>query len=153
MLLYYWIYLSRCEKEMKCSASLAFYLFSPTRLINSIKLEHSCKILYVFETLLESLTCVMIPFYHVSSHYLFFYIIEPIQATSKGSDQTARIRRLIWGFAGRTYHIAGNLMPWLNYKKKLTLSWNILRCVSTVKLVLSSHPKKAKNWFSRPIIA
>ena len=28
-----------------------------------------------------------------------------IQATSKGSDQTARMRRLIWGFAGRTYHI------------------------------------------------
>ena len=28
-------------------ASLAFYLFSPTRLINSIKHEHSCKILYV----------------------------------------------------------------------------------------------------------
>ena len=31
-----------------------------------------------------------------------------IQATSKGSDQTARMRRLIWGFAGRTYHIVGN---------------------------------------------
>ena len=28
-----------------------------------------------------------------------------MQATSKGSDQTARVRRLIWGFAGRTYHI------------------------------------------------
>ena len=28
----------------------------------------------------------------------------------KGSDQTARMRRLIWGFAGRTYHIVGNLM-------------------------------------------
>ena len=32
---------------MKCSASLAFYLFSPTRLINSIKHEHSCKVLFV----------------------------------------------------------------------------------------------------------
>ena len=32
---------------MKCSASLAFHLFSPTRLINSIKHEHSCKILYI----------------------------------------------------------------------------------------------------------
>ena len=29
-------------------ASLALYLFFPTRLINSIKHEHSCKILYVF---------------------------------------------------------------------------------------------------------
>ena len=38
MPLYYWI----CEKEIKCSASLAFYLFSPARLINSIKHEHSC---------------------------------------------------------------------------------------------------------------
>ena len=46
MLLYYWIYLTRCEKEIKCSASLAFYLFSSTRWINSIKHEHSCKILY-----------------------------------------------------------------------------------------------------------
>ena len=33
-------------KKIKCSASLAFYPFSPTRLINSIKHEHSCKIFY-----------------------------------------------------------------------------------------------------------
>ena len=33
-----------------------------------------------------------------------------IQAISKGSDQTAHMRRLIWGSAGRTYHIVGNLM-------------------------------------------
>ena len=36
------------KKEIKCSASLVFYLFFPTRLINSIKDEHSCKILYAF---------------------------------------------------------------------------------------------------------
>ena len=55
------------KKEIKCSASLTFYLFSPTCLINSIKHasitfylfsptclmnsikhEHSCKILYVY---------------------------------------------------------------------------------------------------------
>ena len=35
------------EKEIKCSASLAFYLFSSTRLKNSLKREHSCKILYI----------------------------------------------------------------------------------------------------------
>ena len=35
------------------------------------------------------------------------------QATSKDSDQTAHMRRLIWGFADRTYHIVGNLMHWL----------------------------------------
>ena len=39
---------------------------------------------------------------------------QNIQATSKGPDQNARLRRLIWGFAGRTYHIVGNLMSWLN---------------------------------------
>ena len=33
--------------------------------------------------------------------------------TSKGSDQTARMRRLVGGFAVRTYHIVGNLMHWL----------------------------------------
>ena len=41
-------------------------------------------------------------------------------ATSKGSDQTAHMRRLIWGFAGRTYHIVGNFMSRLNF---LYLGW------------------------------
>ena len=35
------------------------------------------------------------------------------QAIIKGSDQTARMRRLILGFAGLTYHIVGSLMRWL----------------------------------------
>ena len=45
---------------MKCSASLAFYLFSPTRLINSIKHEHSCKILYLHRALcsIGSILCI-----------------------------------------------------------------------------------------------
>ena len=34
---------------------------------------------------------------------------------SKGSDQTARMRRLVRAFAGRTYHIVGNLMSRLNF--------------------------------------
>ena len=34
-----------------------------------------------------------------------------IQGTGKGSGQIARMRRLFWAFAGRTYHIVGNLMP------------------------------------------
>ena len=33
-----------------------------------------------------------------------------IQAASKDSDQTAHMRRLILGFAGRTYHVVGNLI-------------------------------------------
>ena len=32
-----------------------------------------------------------------------------MQATNKGSDQTARMCRLVLGFAGRIYHIVGNL--------------------------------------------
>ena len=47
MLLYYCIHQTHCEKEIKCSASLTFYFCFPTHLINSIKHEHSCKILYI----------------------------------------------------------------------------------------------------------
>ena len=43
-----------------------------------------------------------------------------MQATSKGSDQTARMRRLILGFAGWTYHIVVNLMPQLIWKLLVT---------------------------------
>ena len=43
----YRIYLTRWEKDINCLASLSFYHFSPTHLINSIKHEHLCKILYV----------------------------------------------------------------------------------------------------------
>ena len=49
--------LSLCTQESNIRAlvllnllnlpSLAFYLFSPTHVINSIKHEHSCKILYI----------------------------------------------------------------------------------------------------------
>ena len=31
------------------------------------------------------------------------------------------MRRLVWGFAGRTYHIVGNLMPRLNYFSSIKL--------------------------------
>ena len=41
----------------------------------------------------------------------FFCAQVYIQATSKGTDQIARMRRLIWGFAGHTYHSVGNHMP------------------------------------------
>ena len=48
MLLYYSIYWTRWENEIKCSANLAFYLFSSFRLINSIKHEHPCKFIFVW---------------------------------------------------------------------------------------------------------
>ena len=35
-------------KGLSIEISRTFYLFTPTRLINSIKHEHSCKILYLF---------------------------------------------------------------------------------------------------------
>ena len=37
------------------------------------------------------------------------------KVTSKGSDQSAHMRRLVWAFAGRKYHIVGNIMPQLKY--------------------------------------
>ena len=33
-----------------------------------------------------------------------------IQTTSKDYNQTARMCRLVWAFAGRSYHLVGNLM-------------------------------------------
>ena len=39
--------LNSLRKRDEMAESLAFYLFSPTRLINSIKHERECKILYV----------------------------------------------------------------------------------------------------------
>ena len=36
------------KKIIKCSTSLAFYLFSQTCLIKSTKHEHSCKVLFLF---------------------------------------------------------------------------------------------------------
>ena len=55
---------------------------------------------------------------------------QNIEATSKDSDQTVRMRRLIWGFAGRTYHIVGNLMSRLSHKFQLSptgtsLQWSL----------------------------
>ena len=51
----------------------------------------------------------------------------------KGSDQTAGMRRLILGFAGRTYHIVGNLMSRLiicifRWLKILQSNSQILSC-------------------------
>ena len=48
VVMYSWIYQTRCEKVIQFSGqSLAFYLFSSTRLTNSTRHEDSCSILYV----------------------------------------------------------------------------------------------------------
>ena len=54
--------------------------------------------------------CLEIPYYVQP----VAYHLKNIRATSKGSDQTVHMHSLICGFAGRTYHIVGNLMSWLN---------------------------------------
>ena len=43
-----------------------------------------------------------------------------VQATCKGSDQTARMRKLIQSFAGRTHYIVGNLVLWFTYYRDQT---------------------------------
>ena len=40
-------YQTRCEKRDKMFGKLAFYCFSLTRLLNSTKHKHLCKILFV----------------------------------------------------------------------------------------------------------
>ena len=47
VLMIYWIYQTCCRKVIKCSASLTFYRFSTMSLINSIKQEHNCLILFL----------------------------------------------------------------------------------------------------------
>ena len=46
----YWIHWNRCEIRIECLASLIFYLFSSTCLINSTKHEHSYKVIYSIVT-------------------------------------------------------------------------------------------------------
>ena len=62
-------------------------------------------------------------------------LIEYSSDYSKVSDQTVHMRRLIWGFAGPTYHIVGNLMSRLKLiiffrgigrKVERSLTWLIL---------------------------
>ena len=43
-----------------------------------------------------------------------------LQADSADSDQTGRMPKLIWVFAGRTDHFVGFAMPWLNFPIETT---------------------------------
>ena len=63
-----------------------------------------------------------------------------MQVTSKGSDQTAHMRRLVWAFAGRTYHIVENLMPWLKCS---------LWFIALMKTVHTLHESRlVDNWIT-----
>ena len=69
---------------------------------------------------------------------------------SKGSDQTVRMRRLVWGFAGRTYNIVGNLMPrliwslWYRWQAKAQTS--LLRCTASQRPSLFRHTHIVWKW-------
>ena len=58
-----------------------------------------------------------------------------LHADSKDSDQTGRMPRLIWVFAGRTCHFVGFVMRRLNYKeadkdyKNVLWAWEIEKSV------------------------
>ena len=49
---------------------------------------------------------------------LFSHLLNSkiIFTTSKESDQTSRMRRLVIAFFGYIYHVVGNLMSWLMHK-------------------------------------
>ena len=51
--------LNSLEKAMKCLASLTNYRLSPTHLINSVKHEHSSKILYYYKCSIVVLSFTM----------------------------------------------------------------------------------------------
>ena len=53
-----------------------------------------------------------------------------LQVDSADSDQTGRMPRLIWVFAGRTDHFVGFVMPWLYFHIETT-SENIVYDIVT----------------------
>ena len=63
-------------------------------------------------TSVDSIKPVQPPFKHITTNGVqsVAELSLKAQVTSKGSDQTARMRRLVWAFTGRTYHIVGNLV-------------------------------------------
>ena len=49
------------------------------------------------------------------------------------------MRRLIWGFAGRTYHIVGNLMSWLICNSILLYPWTVSSSTERLGYHLKLH--------------
>ena len=54
------------------------------------------------------------PAYPCSLIRVFAKDLRRLQADSEDSDQTARMRRLIWVFDGHTCNLVGNAVPRLN---------------------------------------
>ena len=66
-----------------------------------------------------------------------------IKATSEGSDQTARMRKLVGAFAGCTYHIAGNLMLRLIFFCRIMLKPNWLISMPPSLMILDKKFQKS----------
>ena len=62
-----------------------------------------------------------------------------LHADSKDSDQTGRMPRLIWVFAGCTYHFVGFVMRRLIFQKKEFKS-------QSIKFAVRSWKRDAKHW-------
>ena len=51
------------------------------------------------------------------------------------------MRRLIWGFAGRTYHIVGNLMHWLKFYDIQIIAFYCTYKISMISSILFIYKK------------
>ena len=92
---------------IKCSASLAFYLFFSSHLLNSIKHDHSCKILYICTANLHR--CVLSPIHNYSclfcSNFKFctFTLIFTIHFIAI-FNQKANLNGHYWFFWSTSHH-------------------------------------------------
>ena len=58
-----------------------------------------------------------------------FVYFQFMCANSEGSDETVRMRRLAWAFAGRLYDKYHNLMSWFKYGPDCWVSFHHLQTV------------------------
>ena len=59
------------------------------------------------------------------------------------------MRRLIWGFAGRTYYIVGNLMHWLTWFQSSVgvVIPQFVTCITAENLIMSLRNDIVSFWF------
>ena len=131
------------KKEIKCEASLAFYLLSSTRLVNSIKHEHSCKILYIHYRRVTKRRPWSLGFNIIREKTReTLLLIEKHKGTNLPANRRSLISVLIirylkskvrlfvlfdmiWFFTShqQTFSYVGTGLPWLNqYKARINVS-------------------------------
>ena len=76
---------------IKCLASIAFYHFFPTHLINSIKHEHSCKILYIYISYVINI--------NIEQHISELVLKEGRSGADPGFLKRGFICIKVWGFS------------------------------------------------------